>query len=254
MKLNPETLARASSRHPGRTVAIWAVILVLGFGASAVMLSSALTTDFDFSNNPEAKQAKTILDQEKLEQDVIPETFVMTNGAGTVSDPAFQGQVNAALNDLRSLGADVVTTVPASYPLTADQQKDPQVAALGPIDSGDGTAVLFTVILAGDSDQTALHVNQLNEIKDRYTSGDTTMYMLGEPTSTDDFKKISEEDLKKGETIGIIVAVIVLLVVFGSAIAGITPIIMGIFAIGAALGLTALIGQIWHFTFFAPNL
>ena len=254
MKLNPETLARASSRHPGRTVAIWAVILVLGFGASAVMLSSALTTDFDFSNNPEAKQAKTILDQEKLEQDVIPETFVMTNGAGTVSDPAFQGQVNAALNDLRSLGADVVTTVPASYPLTADQQKDPQVAALGPIDSGDGTAVLFTVILAGDSDQTALHVNQLNEIKDRYTSGDTTMYMLGEPTSTDDFKKISEEDLKKGETIGIIVAVIVLLVVFGSAIAGITPIIMGIFAIGAALGLTALIGQFWHFTFFAPNL
>jgi hypothetical protein len=138
VKLNPETLARASSRHPGRTVAIWAVILVLGFGASAVMLSSALTTDFDFSNNPEAKQAKTILDQEKLEQDVIPETFVMTTGSGTVTDPAFQGQVNAALNDLRALGADVVTTVPASYPLPADQQNDPQVAALGPIDSHGG--------------------------------------------------------------------------------------------------------------------
>jgi putative drug exporter of the RND superfamily len=254
VKLNPETLARASSRHPGRTVAIWAVILVLGFGASAVMLSSALTTDFDFSNNPEAKQAKTILDQEKLEQDVIPETFVMTNGAGTVSDPAFQGQVNAALNDLRALGADVVTTVPASYPLPADQQNDPQVAALGPIDSQDGTAVLFTVILAGDSDQTASHVNQLNDIRDRYTTGGTTMYMLGEPTSTDDFKKISEEDLQKGESIGILVAIIVLLVVFGSAIAGVTPIIMGIFAIGVAFGLVGLLGQLWRFSFFVPNL
>ena len=61
MKLNPETLARASSRHPGRTVAIWAVILVLGFGASGALLSGSLTTDFDFSNNPRAKQAKTIL-------------------------------------------------------------------------------------------------------------------------------------------------------------------------------------------------
>jgi putative drug exporter of the RND superfamily len=254
VKLNPETLARASSRHPGRTVAIWAVILVLGFGASAVMLSSALTTDFDFSNNPEAKQAKTILDQEKLEQDVIPETFVMTNGAGTVSDPAFQGQVNAALNDLRALGADVVTTVPAAYPLPADQQNDPQVAALGPIDSQDGTAVLFTVILAGDSDQTASHVNQLNDIRDRYTTGGTTMYMLGEPTSTDDFKKISEEDLQKGESIGILVAIIVLLVVFGSAIAGVTPIIMGIFAIGVAFGLVGLLGQLWRFSFFVPNL
>jgi RND superfamily putative drug exporter len=254
VKLNPETLARASSRHPGRTVAIWAVILVLGFGASAVMLSSALTTDFDFSNNPEAKQAKTILDREQLEQDVIPETFVMTEGAGAVSDPAFQQQVNAALSDLRALGPEVVTTVPASYPLPTEQRKDPQAAALGPIDSQDGTAVLFTVILAGDSDQTASHVEQLNEIKDRYTTGDTTMYMLGEPTSTDDFKKISEEDLQKGESIGILVAIIVLLVVFGSAIAGVTPIIMGIFAIGVAFGLVGLLGQIWRFSFFVPNL
>jgi putative drug exporter of the RND superfamily len=254
MKVNPEALARASSRHPWRTVGIWAIVLVLGFGASAVLLSSALTTDFDFSNNPEAKQAKTILDQEKLRQDVIPETFVMTDGNGAVSDPAFQQQVNAALNDLRGLGPDVVTTVPASYPLPTDQQKNPEAAALGPIDSQDGTAVLFTVILAGDADQTNAHVGELNALRDRYSTGGTTMYMLGQTTSTDDFKKISEEDLRKGESIGIFVAVIVLLIVFGSAIAGVTPIIMGIFAIGAALGLTALIGQLWHFTFFAPNL
>ena len=58
MKINPESLARASSRHPWRTVGIWAVILVLGFAASGVLLSSALTTDFDFTNNPEAKQAQ----------------------------------------------------------------------------------------------------------------------------------------------------------------------------------------------------
>ena len=78
MKLNPETIARASSRHPWRTVGIWAVILILGFGASGVLLSDALTTDFDFTNNPEAIQARELLEQEKLEQDVTPETFVMT--------------------------------------------------------------------------------------------------------------------------------------------------------------------------------
>jgi RND superfamily putative drug exporter len=254
MKVNPETLARASSRHPWRTVGIWAVVLVLGFGASSVLLSSALTTDFDFSNNPQAKQAKTILDQEHLRQDVIPETFVMTGGPGAVNDPAFQQQVNAALNDLRALGSNVVTTVPAAYPLPADQKSNPQVAALGPIDSQDGTAALFTVILAGNADEANAHVGELNALRDRYTTGGTTMYMLGQTTSTDDFKKISEEDLRKGESIGVLVAIVVLLIVFGSAIAGVTPIIMGIFAIGAALGLTALIGQLWHFTFFAPNL
>jgi RND superfamily putative drug exporter len=254
VKLNPETLARASSRHPGRTVAIWAVILVLGFGASGALLSGSLTTDFDFSNNPQAKQAKTILDQEQLQQDVIPETFVMTGGSGAANDPAFQQQVNAALNDLRALGSDVVTTVPASYPLPADQTSNPKVAALGPIVSEDGTAVLFTVILAGDADQTNAHVGELNALRDRYTTGGTTMYMLGQTTSTDDFKKISEEDLKKGESIGIFVAIVVLIVVFAAILAGVTPIIMGIFAIGVAFGLVGLIGQIWKFSFFVPNL
>jgi RND superfamily putative drug exporter len=80
------------------------------------------------------------------------------------------------------------------------------------------------------------------------------MYMLGETTSTDDFKKISEEDLRKGEGIGVLVAIVVLIIVFGSLVAGITPIVMGIFAIGVALGLVGVIGQVWHFSFFVPNL
>ena len=92
MRLNPESIARASSRHPWRTVGIWAVILILGFGASGVLLSDALTTDFDFTNNPEAIQAQNLLEQEKLEQDVTPETFVMTGpqGATTGAWPGYQ--------------------------------------------------------------------------------------------------------------------------------------------------------------------
>jgi RND superfamily putative drug exporter len=114
--------------------------------------------------------------------------------------------------------------------------------------------VLFNVVLVGDSDQTATIVEDLNAIRDRYSTGDMRFYMLGEPTSTDDFKKISEEDLRKGEFVGVAAAIIVLLVVFGSLIAGVTPIIMGIFAIGVALGLVGVIGQVWRFSFFVPNL
>jgi RND superfamily putative drug exporter len=254
MKLNPETIARASSRHPWRTVGVWAVILILGFGASGVLLSDALTTDFDFTNNPEAIQAQKLLQQEKLEQDVTPETFVMTGPQGATTDPAFTQAVNAALNDIRGLDPNVVLQVPSAFPLPEQEASDPQVAALGPIPSDDGTAVLFNVVLVGDSDQTATIVEDLNAIRDRYSTGDMRFYMLGEPTSTDDFKKISEEDLRKGEFVGVAVAIIVLLVVFGSLIAGVTPIIMGIFAIGVAMGLVGVIGQVWRFSFFVPNL
>jgi RND superfamily putative drug exporter len=254
MRLNPESIARASSRHAWRTVAIWAVILISGFGASGVMLSNALTTNIDFTNNPEAKRAEQILEQRKLEQKIETETVVMTGGQGAVQDPAFADRVNAALDDFRGLGPNVVTQVPSSFPLPKAQASNPQIAALGPIPSEDGTSVLFTVVLTGDTDHAAAHVDQLNALRQKYTSDGTRMYMLGNTTSTDDFKKISEEDLRKGETVGIVVAIVVLLIVFGSLIAGVTPIIMGVLAIGTALGIIGILGTLWKFSFFVPNL
>ena len=254
MRLNPESIARASSRHPWRTVGIWAAVLVAGMAALSTLLSPALSNDFDFTNQPEAIRAQKLLEQKGLEQDVSPESFVLVGGEGATSDPAFADKVNAALDDLRGLDPSVVLQVPTGYPVSEQDASDPQVAALGPIDSEDGTAVLFTVILTGDTDKTAEQVENLNTIRERYSTDGTTMYALGEPTSTDDFKKISEEDFKRGDAIGIVVAMIVLLVVFGSLLAGVTPIIMGIFAIVTALGLVGLIGTFWRFSFFVPNL
>ena len=153
MKLNPETLARASSRHPWRTVAIWLAILVAGIASMSTLLGPALTTDFDFTNSPEAKQAQQILEDRALEKDVVTETFVVVGGDGAVQDPAFAERVNALLADLKELGPKVIKAVPASYPLSQEAAADPQVAALGPIPSEDGTAVLFTAVLTGDADE-----------------------------------------------------------------------------------------------------
>jgi RND superfamily putative drug exporter len=252
MKINPESLARVSSRHPWRTIGIWVVIFALAIVAVFTILSDALTTDFDFTNNPEAKQAQLLLEARGLEKDVTPQTIVMVGA--DAQDPAFVDQVNAALDDLRAMDPSVMLQVPSAYPLPADQESDPAVAALGPIVSQDGTAVMFTVIMSGDSELTGAHVQELDAIRDRYTTGDTHVYMLGEVTSTEDFKKISEEDSRRGEMVGVIAAIIVLLVVFGSLIAGITPIIMGILAIFTAIGVIGVFGTFWRFSFFVPQL
>ena len=73
-------------------------------------------------------------------------------------------------------------------------------------------------------------------------------------SSSEDFKTISEEDLRFGESIGVIAAIVVLIIVFGAAVAGITPIVMGIFAIVVTLGIVGLFGLLWDFSFFTPNL
>jgi RND superfamily putative drug exporter len=255
MKINPETLARSSSRHPWRTLVVWLGVLVVGIASAATLLGPALTTEFDFTNNPEAKAAEAILSEHELSQDLITETFVIAGtGPGAIEDPAFADRVNVVLEELNALGADVVDFAPTAFPLPDDVAEDPQVAAFGPIPSEDGQAVLFTVALHGDTDETADNVELLTEIRDANSDDAATVYMLGQSSSTEDFKRISEEDLRFGESIGILAAIVVLIIVFGSVVSGITPIVMGIFAIAISMGIVGLLGQVWRFSFFAPNL
>ena len=57
MRLSTQTLARASSRRPWRTVGIWVLgILIAGF-LSGRLMEDALTEEFALTNNPEAAQA-----------------------------------------------------------------------------------------------------------------------------------------------------------------------------------------------------
>jgi uncharacterized membrane protein YdfJ with MMPL/SSD domain len=256
MRLNPETIARASSRHPGRTLGIWLVLLVAGIASLSTLLGPALTTDFDFTNSPEAKRAQQILERAKLEQDIITETFVVAGAQpGAAQDPAFVQKVNGLLDELRGLGPDVFATLPQSYPLPDAAQADPQVAALGPIASNDGKAVLFTGIYAGDADAATPHWADIEQIREATSSDGVQVYALGQVSSSEDFKKISEEDLRFGEGIGIIAAIIVCVIVFGAIVAGVLPLLMTIlFALPITLGIVGLFGLLWDFSFFTPNL
>ena len=47
-----------------------------GIASAATLLGPALTTDFDFTNSPEAKRAQQLLEERNLTEDVITETFV----------------------------------------------------------------------------------------------------------------------------------------------------------------------------------
>jgi RND superfamily putative drug exporter len=255
MKINPESLARASSRHPGRTVAIWFLILVAGIASLATLLGPALTTDFDFTNTPEAKQAQQLLKERGLQNDAVSETFVVAGtDAGAVQDPAFVEKVNGLLTGLQALGPDVVAAVPQSFPPPAEAASDPQLAALGPIPSEDGKAVLFFMVYSGDIDQATKAFPEVDALREDASGDGVTAYMLGQVSSSEDFKKVSEEDLRFGEGIGILAAIIVLVIVFGSIVAGLTPIVMGMFAIAVTLGIVGIFGLLWDFSFFTPNL
>ena len=50
MRINPQSLAKASATHPWRTLGIWLVVLAVGIAGIGKRCSAALTTEFDFTN------------------------------------------------------------------------------------------------------------------------------------------------------------------------------------------------------------
>jgi putative drug exporter of the RND superfamily len=255
MRVNPESLAQASSRHPWRTVGIWVVLLIAGVASAATLLGQALTTDFDFTNSPEAKSAQQILERGKLADDAISETFVVAGDAGAIEDPAFVERVNGFITGLQDLGPDVFVALPAAFPLTEEQAADPQVAALGPIPSDDGSAVLFTGVYTGDIDEATPHFEDVEAAREDASGDGIEAHMLGAVSSSEDFRVISEEDLAFGESIGVTAAIIVLLIVFGAIVAGLLPLLKTVlFTLPITLGIVGLLGTLWDFSFFTPNL
>ena len=91
--------------------------MLFAAGASAAtLLGPALTTDFDFTNSPEAKQADQILQERRLTQDTITETFIVTGEPGAVEDPDFVAEVNTFLTDLNGSGDRCLPSTPGGVP------------------------------------------------------------------------------------------------------------------------------------------
>jgi RND superfamily putative drug exporter len=65
---------------------------------------------------------------------------------------------------------------------------------------------------------------------------------------------VAERDLRNGESIGLAVAFVVLILVFGALVASLLPVAMAVFAIGVGLGLVTLIGQVMTLSIFVTNM
>ncbi|AEH49453.1 MULTISPECIES: MMPL family transporter [Parageobacillus] len=94
-----------------------------------------------------------------------------------------------------------------------------------------------------------------DEIKQKITQPDNMdVYITGQPSLLHDFHTASKKDLIKAEKIGIPVALVVLLVVFGTLVAAILPIIVGLTSIVITMGILYFLGLHIEFSNFLPNI
>jgi RND superfamily putative drug exporter len=249
VKLNPEALARASSRHPWRTLGIWVVLIAsMGF-VSSQLLGDVLTQEFEFTNNPESVRAQQVIDERFSEGTEVASTefFIVQSESLTVEDPAFEAAVRDLQANISELNGGLLAGQPFTYYDLAEQSPD-QAAGLV---SRDGRGTLIGVPLL---DVELSTIEELRAVAEEARPEGFTVQVAGQGVMFADFTEIAEEDLRRGESIGIAIALIVLIVVFASIVAAIVPIVMAVFAIAVALGLVSLIGQLTDFNLFVTNM
>jgi putative drug exporter of the RND superfamily len=242
MRLSTESLARAAGRRPWRTLVVWVVALLASGLLSSQFLGDALTTDTDFTNEPEAKRAASLLEERLRGPDQDTE-FVVVTSELTVTEREYEAYAGELQTTIAALGPDVVRHV-GSY-LTDE----------GPV-SETGRSTLLPVTLAGLG-HTAVGENAkllVNAVKSVEAPEDFEALVAGPATLENDFIRLAEEGLQKGETIGLAVALVVLVFVFGAIIAGLIPIILGVMAIAIALGAAAVFGLAFDLPFFIANI
>jgi putative drug exporter of the RND superfamily len=249
MKLNPESLARASSRHPWRTLGVWIVLIAsMGF-VSSQLLGDVLTQEFEFTNEPEAVRAQEVIDEKFSDgtETASTEFFIVQSESLSVDDPQFEAAVRGLQQEIAAVNGDLLAADPFTYYDLAEQAPD-QAAGLV---SRDGRGTLIGVPLR---DVELSTIEDLRAVAEDARPEGFTVQVAGQGVMFADFTEIAEEDLRRGETIGIAIALIVLIVVFASIVAAIVPIVMAVAAIIVALGLVSLIGQFADFNLFVTNM
>jgi uncharacterized membrane protein YdfJ with MMPL/SSD domain len=238
--LSTEGLARASSRRPWRTIAVWGVLVVAAIGATAALLPGALTTDVEVTNNPESERAARVLQRHfpptHDNPAVAGEILVVRSESHAVEEPAFRRFVARLVREGRSRR---VVFGARSY-LT---DRDPSLV------SGDRHATIVPLLLGGEVDPLLDLVRQ-SDGREGFR-----VAITGSHTLDADFDALSQHDLESGELqFGLPAALIILVAVFGAVVAGLLPLVMALVSIAIALGFVAALAHVLALSVFVVNM
>lgn len=185
----------------------------------------------------ESAQAVTTL-QRNLDFKATNLSIIFSSDEWTVDDPRFVAATDAALRDLPNV-PEVAEIIPYSTnprQISADRRTAYALVALST--APEGSQQLLPSLEA------AL----------RPTPPQIETIIAGGPVFYADIEKTSSDDLKRGELIAFPLALLALVLVFGSLVAATTPVVIGGCSVLAILAGIFLLGQATDLSIFVLNL
>ena len=237
-------LASVSARRPHLVVAIWLVLAVIGGGLAddaglglnfgfVDILKPATTTELTLGSGAESSRADKLLEERFGDTKPVHEIVIVQSDSLTVDDPEFRDRVVSLAAEFADLGPEIITSPPEHYfipdvllPLLSPEQLAQREQTV----SADRKTAIMRLTIAGDFDEALENVEPVLEIVHDTNDKDAfDVFIIGDASISHEQNEIAENDLRRGEQVGIPVALSCIIV---------------------TLGITALIGQSLDLVFF----
>jgi len=223
-------------------VAIWVVLFAAGIAATPQLADVLQGGGFNDPNAPGQQAADLI--KTRLGQGSTTLVVVVKGGSLDVRSAAYQEQEKQVLAKLEAAGIPGLQSI-----LTYSNSGASQLVSK---DGKSSVAVLtFDTSPQAVQKQTAAIRAVLTQAT---RSTQLTTYLTGEPAVNADLSSASLDDLRKVEMYALPVALLALVLVFGTVAAAALPVITGGMAVSVTLGSIYLLGHVVDMSIFSMNV
>jgi uncharacterized membrane protein YdfJ with MMPL/SSD domain len=218
-----------SARHRKKAIFGWLAFVIVAFAVGNFVVTQK-TIVFETSGPGESGRADTILYEEFKQP--AGESVLIQHGDLKATNPQFQAVVRDVVQGMR--GLDAVAKVEAPF----DEENTGQV-------SDDGHSVLVGTEIRGPSDDASDKIDPVVARVDELQKAHPEFYVgsMGESTGKA-LDKSFKDDLAKAGLLSIPLTLIILIVAFGALVAAGIPLLLGLTAVLATMGLIALWSQV----------
>src|SRR5438034_5230351 len=222
----------------------WPVLAVSGLLLLAsifIVIQGGKLQSGGFIETSESGRASRLIERELPRAGAATFTLILSSDTLSATSPEFRAAVDASLAPLRS---------------------DPRVATI--VTPYDGTALDPTQLISKDGHAVAIDVavkDDLATARDYYPelralvrSDALRVQATGVLAINSGFNEVLQQDLRRAETVSLPLALVLLLVVFGSIVAALVPLGVGVLAVVGGIAGMFLVARVTDVSVYALNV
>ncbi len=223
-------MGRWSAQHRKLAIFGWLAFVAVAFVLGSLMVGTK-TIDYETTGPGESGRADRILDAGFKQ--LASESVLIESPTLVTSDPAFDTAIDAVVDELGALGEVTKIRSPLD-PENAGQLADSDHAAL------------VTFEIRGDSDEADTKIAPILDRMAEAQRAHPEVYIgqFGDTSADEAIQASFGDDLKKAGLLSLPVTLVILVLAFGALVAAGIPLLLGLTAVAATLGLIALASQL----------